>query len=337
VRVLITGCTPQHTGKPHPLNYALTSHLVAEGLRASGHQVDQRAVVPGEKLRREYDHAFVYWFNPEAGNARHILGALWTLLEFPHALIGIEDWTIGRTFSNTRRVVRNPTLLTNPSFLRPKYQEEARPYYDRFIAKLEQLVEGQGHHNIALSLFPWGDRARLGIPNHDLLRWFDPSPLVTPLYRKLERRADRERKWVLGALTKQIEWLAKQRLSWPVGEYGNRKLRQPRLNEIDLVRRYGEVEGVLSFRTSIAGSGWWRVRFVHAAAMRCVLAGDPRETSIIGDPYRYTPHEVEGLSPADRRDLAHEQAKLFFRRSFTKKQLIDRLDQLVRENSDRKK
>jgi hypothetical protein len=333
VRLLITGCTAQQTGKPHPLNYALTSQLVAEGLRASGHQVDQRAVVPGEKrLRREYDQAFVYWFNPEASNAREVFGALWTLSEFPRALIGIEDWTLGRIFSNTRRVVRNPTLLTNPSFLRPKYQEEARPYYDRFFAELEHLVEGRGHHKLMLSLFPWGDRARLGIPNHDLLRSFDPSPLLTPLYRKLERRTERERLWVLGALTKQVEWRAKQRLSWSVEEYGNRKLRQPRLNEIDLVRRYGQVEGVLSFRTSIAGSGWWRVRFAQAAAMKCVLAGDPQETSIIGDPYQYTPHEIEGFKLADRRDLAHEQAKLFFRRSFTKKQLIERLDELVKEN-----
>ena len=86
MRILITGCTPQHTGKPHPLNYALTSHLLAEGLRGSGHQVDQRAVGPGEKkLRREYDHALVYRFNPEAGSARHILGALYTLVEFPRA------------------------------------------------------------------------------------------------------------------------------------------------------------------------------------------------------------------------------------------------------------
>ena len=298
MRILITGCTPQHTGKPHPLNYALTSHLVAEGLRASGHQVDQRAAAPGEKLRREYDQAFVYYFNPQVGNARHIFGALWTFVEFPRALLGIEDWTIGRTFSNSRRVVRNPALLTNPSFLRPKDQEEAHPDYDGFFAKLEQLVEGRWHHNIALSLFPWGDRARLGIPNHNLLRWFDPSPLATPLYRKLERRADREQCWILGALTKQIEWVDKQRLSWPVEPYGNRKLGQPRLNEIDVVRRYGEVEGVPSFRTSIAGSGWWRVRFVHAATMGCVLAGDPRETSVIGDPYRYTPHEIEGAQPS---------------------------------------
>lgn len=334
MRILITGCTPQHAGKSHQLNYALTPGLVAEGLRAARHEVDQRSVVPGEKLRHDYDQAIVFYFNPEARNTQFIYGALWALSEFPDALAVLDDWNIGNTFTCTRRMVRDTALLTKLE-LRRQYRDEVSPYRDRCIKVLAELMEGRGHR-IALPLFPWCDVSKIkALPNKDLVRWFDPSPLVTPLYRKLERRPDarREQSWVLGALTaKGAAWRVKQQLGWPVEMYGNRKLRQPRLNEIDLVRRYGEVEGVLSFRTSLAGSGWWRLRIVHAAAMGCVLAGDPAETAPIGTPYRYRPAEIEGIGFDDRRQLARDQAKLFQKRSFSKKELVERLDELVREN-----
>jgi hypothetical protein len=199
LRILITGCTNQHIGKPHALNYALTPELVAQALRA-GHEVDQRPVVPGEKLCRRYDQAIVFYYNPEARNSNWIFGALWTLRELRQSVIAIDDATLGRIFSNTRRVVRDPSLLTKP-FLSPKYVEEARPYLDDFVRTLADLTEGRGHR-LALPIFPWCDPSKMKmVPRTDRVRWYDPSPLVTPLYHKLVRRSDklREQRWIFGA------------------------------------------------------------------------------------------------------------------------------------------
>ncbi len=90
----------------------------------------------------------------------------------------------------------------------------------------------------------------------------------------------------------------------------NRKLRQPRIDGIDLVKRYGEVEGVLSSKTPIAGSGWWRLRLVQSAAMKCVIAGDPCETLPIAATHSgHAPREIESLNLRNRRELARHQSK----------------------------
>ena len=224
MRIVITGCTNNHIGVPHALKYVSTLALVTEGPRAGWPA--RGALARGCSGRRAAANAttgrssFTSTLRPT--NARHIYGALWTLLEFPEALVAIDDWTLGRIFGNTRPVMRNPKLPTEPSLLSPLHRDEARPYMDRLVAKVADLAAGSGHR-IVPPLFPWGERARLGaLPNLDLLRWYHPSPLVTPLYRRLDRwpEAKCERRWVLGALTKQVEWLDKQRLSWPVELYG---------------------------------------------------------------------------------------------------------------------
>jgi hypothetical protein len=333
LKILVTGATRQHCGAPHQLNYALTTDLLVQGLRAIGHQIDQRTVCPGEKLRGRYDQAVVLPWNPEARNAVNLYGALWALCEFPDAVMMFDDWNLGTCFTNTRRVVRDPSLLTKPDLTR-NHRDEVRPYVARLIEPLVKLLDGRGYR-VMVPLFPWCDVSKLRkFPNPELIRWFDPTPMVLPLYRNLRRPPDaaRERCWVSGALTRKgADWHERQRLTWPVESYGCRVLQQPRLQELDLVKRYGAVEGVLSFRTSLAGSGWFRLRIVHAAVMGCVLAGDPTETMAIGAPYHYRPIDIENLPLKSRRELAHEQAALFARSIWTKRQLIERLDALVRE------
>ncbi len=53
MKILVTGSTPNHVGKPHTLHYASTPSLIVEGLIAAGHEIDWRPVVPGDELLQE--------------------------------------------------------------------------------------------------------------------------------------------------------------------------------------------------------------------------------------------------------------------------------------------
>jgi hypothetical protein len=332
LKVLITGFTRQHAGRPHATGYLTTPSLVSGALRSLGHHVDHRALAFGEDVSR-YDALLIFVTHPESPNAEHILPALEALRRRPGAIVGVDDSKVRHTLGGMVRVITGKANLARSKIFQRRYADEARPYFKNFISVLGDIVQGKRFRVLA-PLFPWGDRERLGLPNLNLLRWFDPSPLVEPLYRDLIRKPDRQRErcWAFASLTDQMKWLKRQRLTWPVEAYACGRQRLPRLNEIDLVRRYGEVEGMLCFRQPVSGSGWFRLRYPQSALMECVLAGDPAETAAIGDPYRFTPTEVERLSPDRRRSLAREQAKLFFERSATLTQTLDRLDSIIREN-----
>jgi hypothetical protein len=90
------------------------------------------------------------------------------------------------------RMAREPSLLTK-RMLNRKYVSKAKPHLEKMVEILRDLVESKGH-KIALPFFRWRDLSRLGpVPNQDLVRWYDPFPLVTPLYAGLARLPDNRR------------------------------------------------------------------------------------------------------------------------------------------------
>lgn len=332
--ILITGTTHQHVGNPSQLNAVLTPPLVGQALCLAGHEVEQRSVIPGENLRSRYDVVISFIWNPEASNARHLYGAVYSLFAHPNSIAAYDDWNIANIYSGLRRFVRNPSNFERVEKMgfKREHPAEGKRYLDRIIACMADIVEGR-RYRIALSLFPWGERARLPLPNIAMLREYDPSILAIPYYQPLRPSAgvERERRWIFATLGNHTPWLEKLGLTWPVECYGVRRLGQARIQELDVLRRSTQVECALAFKTRISGSGWYRPRFIQAAIAECVIAGDLRDTAPIGRAYEYLPAQVEQLSHKARRELAKEQRNQFMQRIATKDELVSRLDQLVKE------
>ena len=266
--VLVTGVTETHTNHPDRASstkFVSIPELMREGLQHLGHNVDHRAVTPGEDLSA-YDVVFVYLY-PLDGNALHPEGAIHALTTRPDAYVCLDDWAFQKII--------------------PTWQDK--------IA----LSELQKHVWLA-PLFPWGKIHKMQLPIPKIKAW-DPSPLyVMPDIDRFPWE-DRKLEWYNASLSSDAHnWAAAQNLTWPIHSIGGKALGQPRKLEKDIVNEYGQYVGVLCPTYAHAGCGWWRIRYLHAVAAGCVLGGNPFEFEDMGPAYSFT---LRGLELCDRKQL----------------------------------
>jgi hypothetical protein len=92
--------------------------------------------------------------------------------------------------------------------------------------------------------------------------------------------------------------------------------------EAEVVQEYARCWGVLSPPyAKLLGSGWWRNRFVYAAATRTVFWGDPREAPQLGGAYELPLGKIETLGIWELDSLADYQADSLRGRCWTGEQL----------------
>lgn len=173
-----------------------------------------------------------------------------------------------------------------------------------------------GDHEIAQGLLPEGSMELIPL---------DPSEIaydVVKAWRESDDHADvpqefKKREWLLSALVAHDGWLKKQKFEWPVWNTGSRNMIKKMgtgervFSEVDVVQRYAERWGVLSppYREH-AGCGWWRSRFIYAAATGSVLVAHPTEVGVLGYPYSVTAEEAEGMTDAGLQHVASTQAEV---------------------------
>ena len=276
MKLLITGVTETHINHPNRASstkFVSIPEMMAYAYTRLGHQVDHRATVVGEDLS-VYDTVFVYLY-PLDGNAIDHVGAVYALEQRPDAYICLDDWSF---------------RLIMPSWCR---KIDAEKLQDRvWLAPL----------------FPWGDTTKMGLDVREIRMW-DPSPLCRmPPVHKLSWH-QRKTEWYNASLSKDAHvWTTEQDLSWPVHSVGGKALGQPRILEDDVVWQYGQYKGVLCPTYAHAGSGWWRVRYLHAAHAGCVLGGSPEELEVIGNPYAMSLQDLENMGDASLQMIAQSQA-----------------------------
>jgi hypothetical protein len=148
----------------------------------------------------------------------------------------------------------------------------------------------------------------MGLDVADIIPW-DPSPLYEmPPVHKLAWQ-QRKTEWYNASLSKEAhEWTIVQNLTWPVKAVGGKALGQPRMLESDIVWEYGSYKGVLCPSYAHAGCGWWRIRYLHAAAAGAILGGNLQELAMIGKAYSYTLREIEQMPDDERQIIAYEQS-----------------------------
>jgi hypothetical protein len=276
MNILITGVTETHLNymnRASSTKFVSIPELMREAFTKMGHYVDHRKVIPSDNLR-QYHKVFLFVY-PLDNNVADTEGAKLVLDQRHDTYICLDDWSFQRVLPTWSDIIDAKDLL---------------------------------EHKWIVPLFPWGDKAKMGI-DAELLSW-DPSPLYEqPPCHKLSWK-QRQKAWYNASLsTAAHEWATAQKLTWPVHAIGGKALGQKRMFESDIVWEYGSYKGVLCPTYAHAGCGWWRIRYLHAAHAGCVLGGSKEELGMIGPGYNYSLYELEDMTDEELEHVASQQAQ----------------------------
>lgn len=197
--------------------------------------------------------------------------------------------------------------------------ETVRPWDKRIVAAAEDLLVARWSAGMipVCPMYSFGDRSivRKRMPKElSPIEALDPTSTIVPTLNGISPLGadEKKRAWVLGALMPHDGWLEKKNPSWPVEIVGSRKLirklgGQRFDTERDVVEFYNRHWGILSPPYPHAGSGWWRSRFLYSAVIGSVLVTDKGEGDPLGDPYKLTIRDVEGMTTNELTAAAKNQ------------------------------
>lgn len=354
LRVLITGMSRMQAAVPTKLGVVSFGAILAEALRDTGHYVEHRPAVVGERLGGAYD-VVLAGVSPTGTVGARVYGA-WDVIGRTRAegcALGfwLDDHKVTQVRDTIASDVRRPTepIVVNGS---PSLYRGARLVKDHFASRPDRawavdhlnelLVVGDAlmerpWPTTIIPTHPWGDHdaiiraLRLNVPKPVFV---DPSAYA-PAHRALGLPwHERERAWVSAALpdAKLSAWpVDRTRLTWEVRELGDTKSGQERLTEAEVFERYQRAIGLMAMRrTRHDGSGWWRVRYTHAARTRSLVLASDADAAAMGEPFTVPVETVEAMTPAALQDLAEAQAAAYFAREWGREQFRDYLDTVVR-------
>ena len=348
MKILLTGCTTLMSNRQRQKTSTFLSFfpLLYQMLKDLGHDVDWRAVEPGETLS-QYDIGLLglQAVNGLAGK-QYRYGTTWAATQLPHAVV-FDDWQV-RT---SCRSLMRPKNFWKIAMLGKRELAERQIALDNYFDELE-LVRTSWFEQLPLviaPLFAWGhhDQFMEVHPMLDLCA-IDPTAYVP----KMEMRSTRKgRRWYYAGLKDHKHTLRRmgfdsergQEVSIYVeGLQGMRQNRWPiitqmpiagvrgwgRVTEQAVVQMYSDSWGVISVPYSkiMLGTGWWRSRFNFTAQAGSVLYADSREIAKL-DPacYGLSIQEIERLRGGQLRDLAKKQAAELAGWAPSKKKLLIQL------------
>lgn len=346
MRVLFTGfttlqCSPER--RPGITQKLDVPALIADRLRALGHEVDWHKVSLGENLDR-YDAAWINLAPPPSINVgKGCLGAMWALCSGLPAVGFLDDWQFPYTLRGAQNYVRHPERLYvrvgGKRLLFGETDETTKKYHDQLIAGFAAYMGPRWEAGLVpvCPTYSWGDKSIIQrrMPAYvNPISTLDPSVITK---RHLLETGDltsqpRERAWQMGSLAKHAEWLdrVRGRALWPVSAFGHRGAGGTRLaTETDVCRRYAAAWGVLSQPYPHAGCGWWRSRFIYAAWVGSVLVADKGEAADLGPAYAPSLEEVEELTNDELAKLAGEQRAALFPKLGNLASLTDEVDRAI--------
>jgi len=250
---------------------------------------------------------------------RHLISGVRNLL--PDA--SPTHYTFESADAEWKRVVKELSLdEAEAEKIRPTPFYRQRSYFsaDEWQAMWPDMLAGaralwRGRKNSALGIpaYRWGsdDIVRKTLPKPIAEAGFtrvDPSFIAVDIANASLRSSDREEAWGLAGLADHTEWLAEYLpdATWPVRMVGHRSNRKVK-TEHDVVEFYSSTSGILSPSYYHAGSGWWRSRFIYAAALELPLFAADGEASPLGEAYSYTTRDIEGLPAVERDNVGRAQ------------------------------
>lgn len=324
MRILVTGLTGAHSGRPlrgavgrmNPVEFTV------KALRDAGHEVAWE----GHKLQDEPSGADLLWFvlsPPKSASAMNYgAGALSLLGRWrgPY-VVQIDDWNLHNIFKDTNSLLRDPdsTLYRvinkekDELFFRGETRETVRLYQKYVVEGLRRMVGAGslGAQAVVVLAYGWGDLGLLGghlpagLAQRPLVG-IDPSPAMYEILRE-QAPVPKERRWVMAALAKHETWLHGRMMlaDWPVQVLG---AQGDKTDEAGVYEAYRRARGALSPPYPHAGSGWWRTRFLYAAAAHTVLVCEDGEADALGPAYQLRVKTVEERTDDELDTLAQVQA-----------------------------
>ena len=228
-----------------------------------------------------------------------------------------EDWRIEEAETQLRSTIKRGDKY----FDFKRYGQADRP---NVTAMLRAIVDEP--LPLLATFFPWGNHRCLfnqkNLGHAIILKW-DPSPFLQLPEPVAVAPADRERRWALATL--QNKYPMKGELKWPIDRFG----KDNRINEQQLVQdEYPKRFGILAPGYKSAGSGYWRVRFNHAAHVGAVMVCDRNDARVMGAPYQVS-WTVETLSIEELVVQAQQQRDWFYAHIATKDKTLADLSNAI--------
>lgn len=356
LRVLITGMSSMQAGAPTRLRVVQFGALLAQALRDEGHQVEHRRAIVGEPLGERFDVALV-GIGP-TGTAGRLVYSAWDVIGRARAegcalAIFLDDHKLTQIRDTIKSDLGTP--VERPIIVggTPTFATGARLVKDQFAGRRDWAwaIDHVGQLLVvgdALMSRPWPTTL---IPahswdNHDLmlraLRFDVPRPVhldpsaYVPEFPDLGLPGDeRKRAWVSAALPdkKLSTWpITRERLGWPVHEFGAAKEGQAKPTEAEVYAWYQQNVGLIAMRrTRHDGSGWWRIRYAHAARTRSIVLATSADSTAMGEPFTVPVETIESTGTGALRDLAQAQADAYFARQWSREQFRTCLDEVIRK------
>ena len=341
MRILVTGCSQQQCGSGTKQGYQPVIEMHVQALRDLGHEVTQRPVVIDDDEALTHDVLIVGQVPCLSVAGHHVYPAL-NLLERAEAkgnrvILNVDDWQFPRIHDNLMTVARGTHRITRESVFkgRPGYDWITSPEGQRALDHHLERMLTRPWPPVMYPAFAWGDHKLLaGHLPAERSYFLDPTSYTRSYHTNEPSLTDgeRHRRWVLGVLSDQSAWLKTLGpMTWDLHLAGRPKEGAPAMQEADLVRLYADSWGVLSpLYKKVAGSGWWRNRFVYAAITRSVLLADTEEVKNLGAPYLADVRDVEACTTSQLRELAEAQAACLRAKVWNRDRYLTELEGMIR-------
>jgi len=304
MKILVTGMGAKQVNSDRsPLKIMTNCGTLVDVLREQGHEVDWRHVIPGDSTIDRYDKVICFLAPLLALTSRHAYGVLWTLARRPDAIHAFDDWQLRQIALNAKSVLKydekNGCIRVFKEFLPRSGRLEAKVYENEILEQVEALTRPTTRRAV-LPMFKGGDPVKLGIQPHGSYCLYDPSPLWVQRYGEVAARARKEQgeveradRWIHASLLNKQPWIEKQGFTWDVDCYGNFKLKQPRVDEEEIVKLCCSARGFISSPHSPVYHGWWRVRHIIAHVTESIMYGQLSELKFFGLESNYDLKAVE--------------------------------------------
>ena len=335
MKILVTGFNALAIGTAKsPLNIATSARILPNVLKELGHDVTQKAIIPGEDVSM-YDKVFVFVFGPNSLSARYWYGAAYTIIKRPDAIISIDDWQTKDsvsgfgTFSRGHwRIWKKFSQAGNP--VGKMYWDEAQAYKKEIEDLVDTFAFEKWPHKLLVPAYDGGNFEELGMRANEIVNW-DPTPytnsfkdnVANPNLFQEEPVDFKDKAWIMASLVSKQGWFSKQIFKWKVKLFGNQKEKQTRLKEHELYQEYRRVWGMISppHYHTMKGSGWWRVRYKIAHDAGNIIWAHPEEAKILG--LDYDLNKIENCSNEELKDLLNKQEEILNNKFWSKERTKD--------------
>lgn len=186
--------------------------------------------------------------------------------------------------------------------------------------------------NLLAPTFNWGNANllldKLVLPKQIVMHSIDPSPFIN---LKQIKSKNKLKHWVCSSLKdiRNSAFIKKQKLTWPIEFYYNKNY----VSEHFLFSNvYATNWGILAQKYYHAGSGWWRMRFLHSVYSNSILLAHNDEIKSIGDAYEVEPFTIENMSHNELHNLASRQREQFNSHQLSKKDTLEKFKQILDSN-----